>query len=170
MPVEERWITAVDMAENIKKAKITRKSKLGVFTRKKNHLKAMIDGGTDSKTLEKCYEELSEAFKDTEKAHYDLCLLLEEDDPEANDSYLDDPSAELANMHVSVSKAVTASDKETAEINATTERDRLFEGSLAVVKASIETFGNPAANLKKLSEEKMISFTDMRLELEKIEF
>ena len=169
MPVGERWLTAADMAENVKRAKITRKSKLGVFTRKKNHLKALIDGGADSKALETSYGELSEAFRDTEKAHFDLCLLLEEDDPEASDSYLDEPSAALASMHVSVSKAVTATNKEAADNDATMERDRQFEGSLAVLKASIEAFGNPIANLRKLSTEKRISFTDMRLELGKIE-
>ena len=169
MPVEERWITAEDMAESIKKAKVNRKSKLGIFTRKKNHLNVLIEGETDSKTLEKSYEELSGAFQDIEKAHEDLCMLLEEDDPEADDSYLDAPSEALASMHVSVSKAVTASNKVIADSSAATEQSRRLEGSLAVLKASIETFGNPAANLKKLSEEKKISFTDMRLELGKIE-
>ena len=91
MPVEERWVTAEDMAESIKKAKVSRKSKLGIFTRKKNHLKALIDGETDSKTLEKSYKEVSEAFHDIERAHEELCMLLEEDDPEADDSYLDVP-------------------------------------------------------------------------------
>ena len=47
----ERWVTAEEMADAIKKAKITRRSKLGVFTRKQNHLKILI--GT---VLEKQYK------------------------------------------------------------------------------------------------------------------
>ena len=58
MPVEERWVTAGDMPDAVKKAKVGRKSRLGSFTRKKNHLKALIAGETEGTVLEKHYEEL----------------------------------------------------------------------------------------------------------------
>ena len=105
MPIEERWFTAGDMADAVKKAKVGRKSRLGSFTRKKNHLEALINGETEGTVLEKHYEELSQSFKDLEQAHENLCLLLEEDDEDAADSYLDDPSQVLSSLHVKVSKA-----------------------------------------------------------------
>ena len=108
MPVGEYWVTKKDMAEQLKRAKINRKTKLGPFTRKHNHVKALIDGGAEGEVLEKQYEELSEVFKEVEKSHQDLCMLLEEDDDEADDSYLDDPSSKLSTIHVSISKAITA--------------------------------------------------------------
>ena len=56
-----------------------------------------------------------------------------------------------------------------AKANAKAGKERLFEGSLAAFKANVESFGNPVAYLTKLSTEKKISYTDMRLELSKIE-
>ena len=52
------------MAEQTKKAKINRKTKLGAFTRKHNHVKALVDGGAEKEVLEKQYDELSQAFKE----------------------------------------------------------------------------------------------------------
>ena len=46
------------MPDAVKKAKVGRKSRLGSFTRKKNHLKALIAGETEGTVLEKHYEEL----------------------------------------------------------------------------------------------------------------
>ena len=40
---------------------------------------------------------------------------------------------------------------------------------MASFKAGIESFGSPATNLSQLSSEKLISCTDMRLELTKVE-
>ena len=167
--MDERWVTAGDMAEALKKAKLGRKNRLSSFTRKQKHLNTLIDSGTDGKTLEKHYEELSQIYKELEKSHEDLCLLLEEDSPDASDTYMDSPSESLAEVHVKVSKAVATADKETADANATAERDRQFKGALASFKASIEIFGNPATRLQTLSSEKKISCSDMRLELSKIE-
>ena len=79
------------MAENIKKMKIARRSKLGAFTRKQKHLQALLDGESDGALLEKSYDELSDALKYVEKTHEEYLLLLEEDELDAEDSYLDDP-------------------------------------------------------------------------------
>ena len=117
MPVEERWITAVEMEETAKKAKINRRSRLGAFTRKQKHLQTMIDRGAESNLLENLYSDLSEAYNAVEKAHEDLCLVLDEDHEDAADSYLDDPSSALASMHVSVSKAVTDNQESVATAN-----------------------------------------------------
>ena len=167
--MDERWVTAGDMAEALKKAKLGRKNRLSSFTRKHKHLNTLIESGSEGKTLEKHYEELSQIYKELEKSHEDLCLLLEEDSPDASDAYLDNPSESLAEIHVKVSKAVATADKESADANATAERDRQFKGALASFKANLEIFGNPATRLQTLSSEKKISCSDMRLELSKIE-
>ena len=62
--MDERWVTAGDMAEALKKAKLGRKNRLSSFTRKQKHLNTLIDSGTDGKTLEKHYEELSQIYKE----------------------------------------------------------------------------------------------------------
>ena len=85
MPTE-RWVTAEDMAENLKKAKMHRKNKLGTFTRKQKHLQTMVDGGAEGESLQKLYEELNLLYKDLEKAHEDYCLLLEDTEDETEDS------------------------------------------------------------------------------------
>ena len=88
------------MAEQAKRAKINRKSKLGAFTRKHNHVQALVDGGAEREVLEKQYEELAEVFKEVENAHQELCMHLEEDDDDADESYLDEPSSRLSSIHV----------------------------------------------------------------------
>ena len=129
----------------------------------------MIDGGAESNLLENLYRELSEAYNAVEKAHEDLCLVLEEDHEDAADSYLDDPSSTLASMHVSVSKAVAANKEKVATANEVKEKEAQFQGSLAALKANIKSFGSPATNLTRLTTEKVISCADMRIELSKIE-
>ena len=169
MPVVEEWVTKEDMAEQVKKAKLHRKSKLGTFTRKHKHLQTLIDNEAEREVLEKQYNELSEVLKEIEKAHLDLCMLLEEDDEEANESYLDDPSDRLALIHVSITKAVTKANTTAAAAIKAADEEKEFQGKLANFKASIESFGNPSANLSQLSREKNISCADMRSEIGKIE-
>ena len=65
----ERWVTAEDMAEAIKKAKVARKGKLGAFTRKHNHIQQLIDGGAPGAKLKEVYEELTAAFGALEISH-----------------------------------------------------------------------------------------------------
>ena len=51
------------MAEELKRAK------RGVFTRKKNHLQQLLDGGAHTDRLQEAYTDLAEAFKTLEGAH-----------------------------------------------------------------------------------------------------
>ena len=169
MPVDERWITADEMAENKKKMKIARRSKLGSFTRKQKHLQALLDEESDGALLEKSYDELSDALKDVEKTHEEYLLLLEEDELDAEDSYLDDPSDTLARMHISVGKAIANAKTRADVADKDAEKKRLYEGSLAAFRAGIESFGNPSTNLTLLSTEKTVSCLDMRAELSKLE-
>ena len=45
------------MADEVKKAKAIRVSKLSSFTRKKNHLQQLLDGGGNPDKLKKVYED-----------------------------------------------------------------------------------------------------------------
>ena len=157
------------MADAIKKAKINRKSKLGAFTRKKNRLQTLLDGGTGEETLKTVYNELADDFKLVETAHDELCLLLEEDDEDASSSYLDDPADALSQMQLKVDKAVSESGQRIKENTEKEERKRQFDSSLALFKTNVQNFGKPSSNLLQLKEAKSISFGDMRLELQKIE-
>ena len=135
------------MAEQAKRAKINRKSKLGAFTRKHNHVQALVDGGAEREVLEKQYEELAEVFKEVENAHQELCMHLEEDDDDADESYLDEPSSRLSSIHVVISKAVTAANIAATAASESAAKEKEFQGSLANLKAGIESFGSPATNL-----------------------
>ena len=116
------------MAEQLKRAKINRETKLGSFTRKHNHVKALIDSEAEGEVLEKQYKELSEVFKEVEKAHQDLCMLLDEDDNEADDSYLDEPSSKLSAIHISITKAITAAKVAVTVANESAAKEREFKG------------------------------------------
>ena len=156
------------MADQTKKAKINRKSNLGAFTRKHNHVKALVNGRAEKEVLDKQYDELSQAFKEVENAHQELCMHLDKDD-DADESYLDEPSEKLSAIHVIISKAVTAANITATASSESATKEKEFQGSLANLKAGIESLGSPATNLSQLSNEKTISCVDMRAELEKIE-
>ena len=91
------------MTEELKKAKAVRISKKSTFTRKKNHLQQLLDGGATADKLKASYDELAEAFSNLEKANEDVLIALEEDLVEAEASYLDGTARELAEMDVKVS-------------------------------------------------------------------
>ena len=58
------------MAEaEIKRAKAVRVSKRGAFTRKKNYLQQLLDGGASVHKLRDTFAELAEAFKALEVAN-----------------------------------------------------------------------------------------------------
>ena len=48
----------------------------------------MIDGGSEEDVLRQSYTDLDEAYKNVEKAHEELCLVVEEDHEDAADSYI----------------------------------------------------------------------------------
>ena len=86
------------MAEEIKKAKVTRQNKLSAFTRKRNHLKQLIDGGAQSAKLEEAYRALSDAFKVLEIAQEDFMLVVDEGALEEEAAYLDASAGVLSQM------------------------------------------------------------------------
>ena len=169
MPITERWLTAEEMTEALKKSKNNRKNKLGVFTRVKKRLQTLIDGGAEEKTLRETYSELSEAYNVLEKAHEELCLILEDEDQSEEDTYLDDPSDVLAQTQLKINKLVSETNKKTEEESAAADKRKQFGGLLAAFKANVLSFGKPSTNLSHLSAAKTISFKDMRSEIEKIE-
>ena len=64
-------------------------------------------------------------------------------------------------------KRAKAVQEKAAEEEATKKGE--FEHALASFKAKLEGFGKPSVNLVEISNEKKISFTDMRSELSKLE-
>ena len=91
------------MADSVKKAKAIRVNKLGVFTRKKNHLTQLLDGGADSTKLEEVYADLSKAYADLEKAQEELLVELPEESIDAELEYLNAPAVALSEMDLRVS-------------------------------------------------------------------
>ena len=90
MPVNEGWITAEEMAEAIKKAKLNRRSKAAAFIRVKNRLDTLLSGEAEEATLKQVYNELAESFKTLEETHEELCLLLDNDTYVTEEGYLDE--------------------------------------------------------------------------------
>ena len=153
------------MAEEIKKAKAVRRSKLGSFTRKKNHLQQLLDGGAAGVKLKSVYIELNDVFKLLEKAHEDVLVALEEEDIDAEDVFMDAPATTLAEIDVKIGTAAETEaqhklqeqlQQKTTEDEAAQKKD--YDAALAVFKASVIGFGKPSANLSQLSGEKNISF------------
>ena len=71
---------------------------MAAFTRKRNHLHQLIEGGAQSAKLKEAYMELSDAFKTLESVHEDLMLIIEDDQMEAESSYLDTPAESLSQV------------------------------------------------------------------------
>ena len=164
------------MADEIKKAKVTRQNKLSAFTRKKNHLTQLIDGGAQSAKLEEAYRALSDAFKALEIAQEEFMLVVDEDAIEEEATYLDASANVLSQMDLQVNQAAANQEKVASDLERQQKKDedqaareREFSVALAVFKASIIGFGKPSAQLSKLRDEKTISFDDMRDEVRKLE-
>ena len=70
------------MTEELKKAKAIRVSKKSFFTRKKNHLQQLLNGGAPATKLRTAYGEMADAFKVLENAQESVLICLEEDQME----------------------------------------------------------------------------------------
>ena len=90
------------MADEVKRAKAVRVSKLGSFTRKKNHLQQLLDGGAQVTKLKEVYGELKTAFEALERAHEEVLVVVQEDQLEAEDAYMDAPATVLSDMDVKI--------------------------------------------------------------------
>ena len=66
------------MSEALKRAKALRISKRGVFTRKKNHLQQLLDGGALYERLKEAYTEMADAFRTLESAHEEVLIAVDE--------------------------------------------------------------------------------------------
>ena len=115
MPVTERWVTAEEMAEAVKRAKVNRKTKLASFTRAQKKVQTLLDGESEDAVLKEALLEVGVAYKNVEQAHEDLCLLLEEDHEDAVDTYLDDPSNAHVQIQMKVNKIIAERDKNEKE-------------------------------------------------------
>ena len=164
------------MVDEVRKAKVARTNKQSAFTRKKNHLVQLLDGAAQSEKLNAAYKDLSEAFKILEQAHEDFMLVMDEEQMETEASYLDESAKVLSDFDLRVSKAIENQAKLADDLEKQRKKDddqaakeREYDVALAVFKASITGFGKPSTHLSKLSDEKTISFDDMRKEVKKLE-
>ena len=145
------------MAEAIKKAKGVRKSKLGAFTRSKKRLQTLIDGEADKDTLNEAYTEVADSYRVLEQSHEALLVLLGEDS-DAEDSYLDEPSEDLSQLKLKVTKATKERDAQSQAETLEANRKKEFDSMLASFKANVQNFGKPSCSLLELSTAKDISF------------
>jgi len=160
------------MAEELKKARGVRRSKLGSFTRKKNHISQLLEGGANSEKLKSEYSELVAAFKRLEEAQENILILLEEDEMDAEETFMEDPAKVLAEIDIQIGTAKEGQKRLQEELQnkerddaAATKKQR--DSAVAVFRASVESFGKPSINLAQLSSEGNISVADMRLEISK---
>ena len=105
------------MVDENKRAKVTRTNKLSAFTRKKNHLKQLLDGGAQSVKLEEVYRELSDAFKILVQAQEEFMLIVDEDNMADEAAYLDEPSEILSQFDLQVNQAKENQKKVAITIN-----------------------------------------------------
>ena len=164
------------MVDENKRAKVTRTNKLSAFTRKKNHLKQLLDGGAQSVKLEEVYRELSDAFKILEQAQEEFMLIVDEDNMADEAAYLDEPSEILSQLDLQVNQAKETQKKVASDLEKQQKidddkvaKEREYSVALAIFKANISSFGKPSVHLLTLKEEKTISFEDMRQEIAKLE-
>ena len=165
------------MAEEARKARVTRTNKMSAFTRKRNHLQQLLDGAAPGTKLTEVYTELSDAYLALERAHEDYMLVIDEAGLDAETTYLDSPSTILGEMDLKVSKAADTQnqlkrdlEKREKESEEEAAKKRKYSVALATFKANIMGFGKPSGQLSTLSNEKRISIADMRLEVKKIEY
>lgn len=171
MPLpRERWVVRdyfdeENMADNVKKLKNLRKTKLAAFTRKSTHLQGLLDGGVGVAKLEGVFVELKTAYSALEAAHDGYAGVIDEDVLEQEGDYMEVPSQTLNEMDAKVSDAV----RNLKEVeNAETVR-RELESQKDKFRIHVENFGKPSKLISELSLDKKISVDDMRKELTKVE-
>ena len=103
------------MADEVKRTKAIRVSKMSSFTRKKNHLQQLLDGGGNPDKLKKVYEELETAYKVLEQAQEDVLIAVGEEALDTEVVYMDGPATTLADMDVKISTAEETHSQQKAE-------------------------------------------------------
>ena len=147
------------MVDENKRAKVTRTNKLSAFTRKKNHLKQLLDGGAQSVKLEEVYRELLDAFKILEQAQEEFMLIVDEDNMADEAAYLDEPSEILSQFDLQVNQAKETQKKVASDLEKQQKidddkvaKEREYSVALAIFKANITSFGKPSVHLLTLKE------------------
>ena len=164
------------MADEVKRTKAIRVSKMSSFTRKKNHLQQLLDGGGNPDKLKKVYEDLEAAYKVLEQAQEEVLIAIGEDLLETEIAYMDIPAATLADMDVKVSTAEdthmqSQREQQTRQDAALNEakQKKDAEDALTNLRTNIDAFGKPSTVLTQLSADNRISPVDMRSEMTKVE-
>ena len=83
------------MADEAKRLKNIRKTKLATFTRKRNSLQNLIEGESTVERLQESIAEVRSAMRSLEQAHEDYAGVIEEAELDAEGDFLLIPSASL---------------------------------------------------------------------------
>ena len=89
------------MAEKLKKL---RKTKLAAFTRKQKSLQELVDTGSDVENMEESLAELKEAYIAVEKVHDEYIGEIDDEFVDAENNYLDNPSAAFDSLKLKIKK------------------------------------------------------------------
>ena len=144
--------------EEIKKLKNLRKTKLASFTRKKNSLQKLLEEDPSVDRLKEVLEDVRATFHALEVAHDNFAAVVEEQVLDDEGDFLETPSSALESVRSEVAVKIMQLDK--AE---------KFEEARKQLEHHVNAFGSPSRMFTELSTAKDISFSDMRLELTKLE-
>ena len=114
------------MADALKKAKTTRKNKSSAFTRVKKRLDSLLTGDAEEEIVKEVYTELADSFKVLEKSNEDFCLLLDGEELDAEDSYLDASSDLLSEMQLKVNKKIKEKEQREKEVSLEADKKKNF--------------------------------------------
>ena len=146
------------MADEIKKRKNVRKTRLASFTRKRNSVQSLLDGGeSTADRFTEVLRELKEAFHTLEVSQEKYAEVADEEDLEAEGDFLETPSSSLDTLEAAV----------LSKIKLLKNSDKSNQAK-ARLERGVNSFGAPCKLVTDLCATKEISCEDLRIELEKI--
>ena len=138
------------MLSEVDKLKKARAAKLHQFKRKNTVLLKMLDGETGGGDLKGPIKDFEDAYVELEAAHDVYCAELEDEASEVESGFLDGSITLYTETRSKINKAE-------AKLN--------LESKLVVFRSNMESFSKSAAYIVQLSEAKVASAADLRVEL-----
>ena len=129
------------MADEAKRLKNIRKTKLATFTRKRNSLQNLIEGESTVERLQESIAEVRSAMRSLEQAHEDYAGVIEEAELDAEGDFLLIPSASLDSIETNLANRVKVLNQADKHSSA---RLRLEHGVIS--------FGSPSNKLEDLAD------------------
>ena len=138
------------MLSEVDKLKKARAAKLHQFKRKNTVLLKMLDGETGGGDLKGPIKDFEDAYVELGAAHDVYCAELEDEASEVESGFLDGSITLYTDTRSKINKAE-------AKLN--------LESKLVVFRSNMESFSKSAAYIVQLSEAKVASAADLRVEL-----